>query len=163
MSDVKVVKSNESFLKLYVNDSSISDKLWDYFSFFADSYLFDVRYRNKVWDGKIRLYNKKDSSLPIGLLSNLKYFCEEKQYVLELEDSLLHLYNNYTNEDVTEFLSKLNLPNEARYYQVDYLREAFNRKKMIALSPTGCVDPKTLVNVEIDEDDYNFLQHLRGK
>ena len=53
---ITVGKKNESQL-LVDADSGILMELNEYFSFFVDGYKYMPLYRNKVWDGKIRIFN----------------------------------------------------------------------------------------------------------
>ncbi len=46
------------------DDSGSIRELAEHFTFFAEGYKFMPAYRNKVWDGKIRLFNIRDQTLP---------------------------------------------------------------------------------------------------
>ena len=54
------------------DDSGSLRELSEHFTFFAEGYKFMPAYRNKVWDGKIRLFNMRDQTLDVeGMLSKL--------------------------------------------------------------------------------------------
>ena len=44
-------------------------------------------YRNRMWDGKIRLFDMRNKTLYCGLLHYLREFCDERGYTLEPLDS----------------------------------------------------------------------------
>ena len=49
----------KDYSMLYVDcEAGYAAELSEYFSFFVPGYKFMPAYKNKVWDGKIRLFNK---------------------------------------------------------------------------------------------------------
>ena len=85
MDRIIIQKKNEAFLLLGC-DSGIAMELSDFFSFFVPGYKYMPLYRNKVWDGKVRLFNPANYELPVGLLSYVKEFAEKRNYDVEYED-----------------------------------------------------------------------------
>ena len=49
-------KKNDVYLKVEADDS-IRRELGEYFTFEVPGFKFMPQYRNRVWDGKIRLYS----------------------------------------------------------------------------------------------------------
>ena len=45
-------------------------------------------FKNKVWDGKIRMFNPINRKLYLGLLNHLDYFCRKNNYTVEFENDL---------------------------------------------------------------------------
>jgi len=68
-------------------DSGIGAEISDYFSFYVPGYRFMPAYKNKVWDGKIRLFNRMTGELNVGLFVYLHKFCTDRGYSLEVEKS----------------------------------------------------------------------------
>jgi len=120
-------------------DRSIAYELIDYFSFYVPGYKYMPAYRNKVWDGKIKLFNQ-NGQLPVGLFQHLNQFCKNNNYEVELMESK-YGYPLQTQEinpdDVYEYIKKLNVPWEIRDYQFDAIVNGLKRKRAILLSPTG--------------------------
>lgn len=127
-------------------DFGVANELTDFFSFFVPGYKFMPAYKNKVWDGKIRLFNIQTNELPVGLFPFLNEFAKPRGYHIEVE------HNNYygrpdSNLDINpveikSFIDGLELqskgnPIEARDYQFDAVCEALHRKRSILISPTG--------------------------
>ena len=53
---MKISKVNEVYLELEV-DEDVSRELSDYFTFEVPGAKFMPQYRNRMWDGKIRLFS----------------------------------------------------------------------------------------------------------
>lgn len=111
-------------------------ELWEYFSFFVPGYKFMPAYKNKIWNGKIYLFNLKKQTLYVGLLKNLIKFCKERSYQIRLGASV-KLPDKVEAEKLNKAIQRLNLPFEPRDYQVEGLKYALENKRGIILSPTG--------------------------
>ena len=141
---ITVMKKNESQL-LVDCDSGILMELNEYFSFFVDGYKFMPLYKNKVWDGKIRIFNGMTQELPAGLLHQLKAFAKQRGYELDYEDGEYgspEQYNQVDPDQIMQFIETLNLrsrgnPITVRDYQFDAICTAIKNKRSILLSPTG--------------------------
>jgi superfamily II DNA or RNA helicase len=96
-------------------------------------------YKNRVWDGKIKLFNQ-NGQLPTGLYQHLLYFCKQNNYETELMESK-YGYPDETNtiepQLLFDFIKGLNLPFEPRDYQFDAVMNGLMKKRGILLSPTG--------------------------
>ena len=64
--NITVSKMNETFMHVSC-DPSIERELSEHFQFFVPGYKFMPAYRNRMWDGKIRLYDFKKQTLYNGL------------------------------------------------------------------------------------------------
>jgi len=82
---IVVQKKNECSLLLGC-DNGIIQELNEYFSFFVPGYKYMPKYKSKMWDGKIKIFNALSHELPAGLLHQLKIFSKERGYELEYED-----------------------------------------------------------------------------
>jgi len=78
----------KDYSMLYVDcEAGHAAELSDYFSFFVPGYKFMPAYRNKVWDGKIRLFNRISQELSAGLYVYLLKFAAERGYSVDTEES----------------------------------------------------------------------------
>jgi superfamily II DNA or RNA helicase len=116
-------------------DAGIAQEISDYFTFFVPGYKFMPKYRNKMWDGKIRLFNAYTCLLYVGLLPRLGKFCKDRGYNFEYPD--VFRYTEFKLEDAIEFIQKLNPTLPPRDYQVDAFVRAIQRKRILLLSPTA--------------------------
>ena len=97
-------------------------------------------YKNKVWDGKIRLFNSMTGELAAGLYVYLLKFAAERSYSVDTEES--HQYGfPFPAEQPLQYMSDLladeALPFQPRDYQYDAIEKALKRTRAILLSPTG--------------------------
>ena len=84
-SDLIISKKDEVYLKITC-ERHVAKELSEYFTFFVPGHQFVPAFRNKIWDGKIRLFNLQNNQLYFGLLEYLKQFCEEREYTLDFND-----------------------------------------------------------------------------
>ena len=71
-----VSKKNEVFLKVDT-EASTARSLSEYFTFEVPGARFMPAYRNRIWDGKIRLFSPATGELYLGLLPYLEKWLEE--------------------------------------------------------------------------------------
>ncbi len=137
MDKVNITKHTESFIKINCS-AAIKYEIRDEFTFFAENYKFHPKYRAKVWDGKIRLFNMQSSVLPAGLLFKLLEFLKDRGYAVDIAPALLPKFD-FSLEDAVDFVRDTNLPKEItpRQYQVESFKDIINIKKILLLSPTG--------------------------
>jgi len=139
MSDITVGLKDYSMLKVSC-ERGVAAELSDYFSFFVPGYKFMPAYKNRAWDGKIRLYNALQGELNAGLFVYLMEFCKERGYVIDVEETDYGFPFSKTQvEDdfLKEFYEHLKLPYEMRDYQHDAIKTAVNRRRGVFISPTG--------------------------
>ena len=116
-------------------DKSILKEIQDYFTFTVPEAKFTPAYRNKLWDGKIRLVSLKDRKIYIGLLDSLAEFAKDRNYTLAVHKT--DTFDSVSEEEVREFIKGLGLPHEVRDYQFKILMKAFNNRRHVFVSPTA--------------------------
>jgi hypothetical protein len=79
MSDIVISKLNEVYTKITC-EKHIAKELSEYFTFFVPGYQFVPAYRNRIWDGKIRLFDLRNNTIYRGLLYYAEEFCKERNY-----------------------------------------------------------------------------------
>lgn len=145
MDEIKVKNKNHSVMQIGC-DYGIANELSEFFSFFVPGYKFMPKFKNKVWDGKIRLFNVQTMELPIGLFPFLKEFARPREYKIQVvHDNYYGRPDSVVDIDASEvmkFIQGLNLssrgaPIEIRDYQFDAVCEGLHRKRAILISPTG--------------------------
>lgn len=145
MADKIILQKKNEAVFFVGCDYGIAAELSDFFSFFVPGYKFMPAYRNKVWDGKVRLFNQSSYELPVGLLPYVKKFAEKRSYLLEYEDSEYGMPEDYNDVDPSQimtFVDSLDLTSNGESitimdYQFDAVCESIRRKRVILLSPTG--------------------------
>ena len=140
-SQLQFHKVNESIIRCTSNDSSILMELSEHFTFMAEGYKFIPSYRNKLWDGRIRLYNSKTSTLPYGLLFDAMQFAKSRGYDIALDKELLsRVVPNV--DDLKSYARGLKIMGgeniiEPRDYQLNAYCHGCLEGRSLILSPTG--------------------------
>jgi len=143
MTNIKVQYKNFSFLHIEC-DPGIANELSDFFCFYVPNYKFMPSYKNKFWDGKVRLFDVRTRELPAGLFKYLKEFADTpgRDYSLEL------IHNNYygipaIHEEVDpSFMKDITYTSGGKEifpkdYQEDAVRHALTNKRAMLISPTA--------------------------
>ena len=136
MSKVVVAKSDNVFMFVSTDDGIRRD-LFDFFSFTVPNAKFMPSYKNKFWDGKIRLFDLKTNKLYIGLLPYLERFCEERELTLEGGNEVLGSPVILEQKQIDDFISEINLPLKPRDYQLEAFTSALQYGRKLLLSPTA--------------------------
>jgi superfamily II DNA or RNA helicase len=123
-----------STITINSDDPVMYTHLYSYFSVYAKGYLFNPKYKNHIWDGKIRFFNKKNHTIPYGLLYKLKEFCSTNEIELKLTGFLPDNTINTTELDA-KLVSFSNL--KLRDYQVDALKSALIHRNGVLECATG--------------------------
>lgn len=145
MDQLIIKKKNHAYLEVRT-DPAIENELSDFFCFYVPGYKFMPAYKNKVWDGKIRLYDSRKKELPIGLFRYLSEFVGVRDYELIVEDC--PYYGRPDTQLVVDmgelipFVRDLNLHSGGskitpRDYQMDAIQHALINRNSLLLSPTA--------------------------
>lgn len=132
-----ISKTNEVYLKVDA-EQSILKELSVFFEFFVPGYTFVPAYRNKIWDGKIRLFDLRSNQIYVGLLPYIEKFCEERSYTYSY-DSIDDEYSLYHAQ---KFIESLNIhsggkPIDVREHQIEAYVHAMRKRRALLLSPTA--------------------------
>ena len=134
MEVLRVKKLDEAYIKVYC-EPGLAGELSDYFTFDVPGAKFMPAYRNKVWDGKIRLYNHMSQTIYTGLLPYVERFARERKYEIEYESDFGLV--EFSLVEAEEFAKTIGLTIEPRDYQIKALAHAVRNNRAILLSPTG--------------------------
>ena len=128
-------KVNETYLKVDCN-RGLAQELNEFFSFMAPNHKFMPAYKNRMWDGKIRLFNLNTNQIYLGLLPYIVKFCEERDYDYEVEGNL-DVQEEFSFKEAEDFANTLGLPFNPRKYQLEALTHGVRNNRSMILSPTG--------------------------
>lgn len=161
-SDLIVRKKNEVYVTIEC-EKHLLRELSEYFTFMVPGYQFVPAFRNKIWDGKIRLFNLHTKTLYLGLLSYLNLFAEERDYKVEYADNL-DVEDQFPLYHAKKFADSLNLhsagrPIQANEHQLEALVDAMQRRRALLLSPTA--SGKSLIIYLLFRQLLDF-QNLKG-
>ena len=82
MTQINVHKLDSVNMKIDCDDS-IAKELNQFFTFEVPNYQYTPAYKNKKWDGMIRLFNLYSRRLYIGLMDYLIQFAKDRNYTID--------------------------------------------------------------------------------
>ena len=137
---MRVSKINEVHLKVET-EPSIARELADYFTFEVPGYRFMPAYKNKVWDGKIRLFSIATGRIYVGLLGYLKRFCDRNDIEINIEEGVEDV-KEIGRQVVEGFVKSLKPKSKGksiklRDYQIDAIEYALKSHRGLLVSPTA--------------------------
>jgi superfamily II DNA or RNA helicase len=145
--DIQINRLNSFYIQLilkYNKKVEISRNLSQYFSQYSPNYLYDIRYKKRIWDGKIRFYDSRNSLLPIGLLTELKKFCKIFEYNYTVDESLsINNFKDLNSKEIESFIINfvekvcVNPNYKIRNYQYKYLAKFIKNNTELLESPTA--------------------------
>jgi len=132
-------------------DAGMKSELSEFFAFKPEGYQFSPKYKARVWDGTIRLFQPMRPVLYVGLFQHLKKFCEDRDYILEAPPEIGEteiIEKGY----VEELAESINCKYKPRDYQVEYIENALKNRRSLSLSPTS--SGKSLIIYLIQQHYY---------
>jgi len=162
-SNLIISKKDEVYAKITC-EKHFAQELSEFFTFYVPGYTFVPAYRNKIWDGKIRLLNLQSSTLYRGLLPYVESFCKERDYTFEYEDNL-DVEDEFSVYHAKKFFDSLNLhsngkPITVRDHQVDAFCHAMQKRRALLLSPTASGKSLIIYTIFRQLLDYQKLKGL---
>lgn len=130
---LKLEKVNEVYLKVS-SEASVIQELSDHLTFEIPGAKFSPAYKNRYWDGKIRLLNSLTGLTYAGLVKEISEFADARNYDIEVDPELQY---NVTFDDVNELIEAFKLTKQPRDYQIQAFKTAVEQERNIFLSPTA--------------------------
>lgn len=156
---ITVEKLNDVYLHV-TSTPDVEMELSEHFKFFIPNAKYMPSFKNGLFDGYLRLYSAYKKTLYVGLLPYLLEFAKGNDYPIDIkfETDLVNIDYKF----VEYFASLLDIHSknckiEMRDYQIETVLQALQKKRLIVSSPTSCMDPNTLIDVQLDENGIHFL------
>ena len=134
MEVVRVKKYDEVYDKIDC-DPGTAMEIADRFTFEVPGAKFMPAVRNKIWDGKIRVFNPMNCLLYCGLRSELERFCRPRDYSVEYDG--IDADEELSLVEAAAAIKKMDLTLEPRDYQVSAFVHAVRKRRAMLLSPTA--------------------------
>ena len=140
MSHLIIAKKNEVYLQIKA-EPHVYYELADQFTFDVPGAKFMPQFRNRHWDGKIRLFNTQTGEIYVGLLDKIINFCENHEYSYEFVDNKFYgtpfETNNFISmEGVKDYIASISRY-APRDYQVEGVYDALKHNRRLLISPTA--------------------------
>jgi superfamily II DNA or RNA helicase len=136
---IEIEKYNNVYLKINC-EKEIQYELKEFFSCYAPSYRFHPKFKAKIWNGKVSVYDYKSSLLPIGLLIDLLEFCKQFNYKFKIDIKKIGIFDETITKDKLNIFHKdlfRDVDIFPRDYQTDAIKTILYKKRCVIESATG--------------------------
>ena len=138
---MRISKKNEVYLKITDIEPSLAAEVNDFFTFEVPGFKYMPAYKNKTWDGKIRLYNIVTGEIYMGLLPYIEEYLQNNGELYELEEGL-RSERDVARSVVQGFVRGLRPTLNGRRikirdYQIDAIAHAIATNRSLLISPTA--------------------------
>ena len=162
-NDVVISKLNEVYIKV-IAEKHILREMSEYFTFMVPGHQFTPAFRNRIWDGKIRLLDLRNNQMYHGLITYIEEFLKDRGYSFEYDETRADLEDECSVYHAKKFIDSLNLhangkPITINDHQLDAYIEAMQKRRRLLLSPTA--SGKSLIIYLIFRQLYQY-QDLKG-
>ena len=140
-SDLLISKKNEVYANIEC-ERHLAKELSEFFTFFVPGHQFTPAFRNRIWDGKIRLFDSRNNNIYLGLLSYIEEFCKERNYTFEYDETRPDVEDEFSIYHAKKFADSLNLhahgvPITVEQHQLEAFVEAMQTRRKLLVSPTS--------------------------
>ena len=138
--DLIISKKNDVYLTVET-DKGIARELSDFFTFEVPGAKFMPQYRNRMWDGKIRLFSIQTGEIYFGLLSYIEEFAKRNDIEIEYKEGVKD-EERLRDGELGEFIGRVSPQSkgktlQVRDYQMAALDYAVRNNRSLLLSPTA--------------------------
>jgi superfamily II DNA or RNA helicase len=140
MEVINFKMKDHAMLQITDAEPGVISQLNDYFTFEVPGAKFMPAVKARRWDGKIRMLNRTNGEINVGLYWAIKKFCMERGYGVKVEDGpygVPYEINKLNHMKTLSWVGTLGLPFAPRDYQYDAMCHAIKFKRSILISPTG--------------------------
>ena len=138
--DLIISKKNDVYLTVET-DKGIARELSDFFTFEVPGAKFMPQYRNRMWDGKIRLFSIQTGEIYFGLLSYIEEFAKRNDIDIEYKEGVKD-DEQLGDSELDTFIGRVSPQSkgktlQVRDYQMAALDYAIRNNRSLLLSPTA--------------------------
>ena len=135
-----ISKKNEVYLNIKT-EPNYARELSDFFTFEVPGARFMPSYRNKYWDGKIRLFNQMNGEVYVGLLPYIEEFAKRNELDIEYKEGVKD-EGEHRISILGGFVRRVSPKSKGktlqiRNYQMDAFTHAVRNNRSLLLSPTA--------------------------
>ena len=135
-----ISKKNDVYVKVDT-EPNIARELVDFFTFEVPGARFMPTYKNRVWDGKIRLYNQMNGEIYFGLVPYVEEFAKRNDISIEYKEGVKN-EGEYGTSVLGGFVRRVSPKSKGKNLQLrDYQMAAFahavRNNRSLLLSPTA--------------------------
>ena len=137
---IEISKKNEVYLKVNA-EPSIARTISDFFTFEVPGARFMPAFRNRIWDGKIRLFSPATGELYLGLITYLTKYLQDLNEEYSVDEDLKD-DKEIDRAILLGYIRGLRLRSNGksikiRDYQINAISHAIGKHRALLLSPTA--------------------------
>lgn len=139
MSEILEIRKVNDVHAQILCEEAVASELSDRFTFAVPNARFSPAFKNKWWDGKIRLFNRMTHQLPMGLIPQVVQYAQTREYTVSYALPSDFEPCEFSVEEARNFIVTLNLPEkyEIREYQLEAFIDAIRRRRALQVCPTA--------------------------
>ena len=135
-----ISKKNEVYIKVET-EPNIARELSDFFTFEVPGARFMPTYKNRIWDGKIRLFNQMSGEIYFGLVPYIEEFAKRNDISIKYKEGVKN-EGEYRDDILGGFIRRVSPKSKGKTLQIrDYQMAAFTHavrnNRSLLLSPTA--------------------------
>jgi superfamily II DNA or RNA helicase len=131
--DIIIHKKDDVYLQIEC-ERSITKELNEYFSFDVPGAKFMPSFKNRLWDGKIRLFDIRNNQIYVGLSEYIYKFATAKKYTIS---GGVRTPLEIDKADVISFIEGIKCGVKIRDYQLNAVQHSIRNGRCILVSPTA--------------------------
>ena len=140
MTDLTIAKKNEVYLTVDAQPH-VQQELSDYCTFDIPGAKFMPQYRNRHWDGKIRLFSTATGEVYVGLLDKIVAWAKKSGYTVQFLNNEHYGTPFEQNEEISksgvkDYMNSISQI-KPRDYQIEGVYDALKHNRRLVISPTG--------------------------
>ena len=140
ITDLTIAKKNEVYLTVDA-PPHVQQELSDFFTFDVPGAKFMPQYRNRHWDGKIRLFSTATGEVYVGLLDKIVAWAKKSEYSVKFLNSEYYGLPFEQNEEISlegvkDYMLAITSI-KPRDYQIQGVYDALKYNRRLIISPTG--------------------------
>lgn len=140
-NNIIISKINEVYAHIKCEKHEAKE-LSEYFTFMVPGHQFVPAFRNRIWDGKIRLFSLQNNQIYLGLLSYVEEFCISRNYKFEYDETRPDIQDEFSLYHANKFIESLDLHSQnkkisVREHQINAFVHAMQCRRTLLLSPTA--------------------------
>jgi superfamily II DNA or RNA helicase len=152
---IEIENINSVHMKVKADSGTLME-ISEHFSFRPEGYQFNPKFKARVWDGIIRLFQPMRPKLYVGLFPHLKKFCDDRGYTIVAPDHI-GTKEQFDDDYPIELAKEINCKFTPRDYQIEYINNALRNRRSLSLSPTS--SGKSLIIYLIQQHYYQAFGH----
>lgn len=136
-------KHNSAYGSIQTDDYGLLMDVWEHFTFYKPGYRYMKAFKERRWDGKIKLINISERLFPLGLATAIKKYFDGLKVKCTMTDELKDAFHDQISvEEMTEFFKRFKFYSKGseifpRVDQLYAVHRSLKYKRSVNICPTS--------------------------